>query len=72
MLNTLEPPYQCSNIFSKFWQQSHLLSKSKSHVYRMNDLSQEDIFLKRQVVSFSDALGYARGVIPHDVGSKNQ
>lgn len=51
----LGSPYQSSNIFSKFWRQSHL-AESGSHVYKMDNLTHGDILLRRKLVSFYEAL----------------
>lgn len=48
-------PYQSSNIISKF------LSNFESYIYRKDDSSQEDVFLKKQLVSFFEDLDYFRG-----------
>lgn len=65
-------PYQCSCIFSKFWHQINFLLDLGSYVYRMDNLSQEDVFLKKWLVSFFEDLGYVRGVVPPDAASKKQ
>lgn len=44
--------YQCRDIFFKFWHQSYFLSDSESYVCKMDNLSREDIFLNRELVSF--------------------
>lgn len=71
IFNKFWSPYKFLDIFSKFLGQSHFLEESGSYVYKMDDLTQEDIFLKRQRVSLYKALGYARGVTPSDAVLKN-
>lgn len=39
---------------------------SQSYVCRMGDLSREDIFMKRELVSFFEDLGYVVGGVPHN------
>lgn len=49
-----------------------MLLEYEYYVNMIDDFSQEDIFLKRQRVSFFEDLGYKVGVTPHDVASKEK
>lgn len=59
----LRLPYQYSYILSIFWNQSHFLSDSECFVYRMDNLSQEDVFLKRKLESLFEDLAYSWDIV---------
>lgn len=64
--------YKCTYLFRKFWSQGHFLMGNELYVYREDDLSQEEIYLKKLLVAFSIELGYVWGVIPQGESSKRQ
>lgn len=69
---TLElfPPYQCSNKFSKFWCHIYLITDNGTYIYRMDDLSQNGIYLNRKLISFLKGLSFIDNVKLSDVASK--
>lgn len=67
-----ELPYQCSDNFSKFWLQSHFLADVECYVYKLNDFSQEETYMKRNLVAFFKNLGLMDIVAPSGAASKKQ
>lgn len=41
------------------------------YLYKEGDLSQEKIYLKNQLVALCQELGYAGGVVPSNMASRN-
>lgn len=48
------------------------MTKNESYVNKEDDISQEEVYLKRQSVSFYKELGYVGGVIPSDGVSRKR
>lgn len=44
-----------------FWSQNHFLTGSRAYVYLLDDLSQEDAYLKNMLVVFQEGLGFSYG-----------
>lgn len=61
-----EPEYRCTYLFYKFWNQYHFWTGYGSYIYKENDFYHEELYLKKQLITFFKELGYARGVVPQD------
>lgn len=57
-------------MFSKFWHQRHFLGDFIFFIYKMDDLSQWDIYYNKKVVSLFEGLGYVNGVVPSNAASR--
>lgn len=53
-----ELEYRCMNLFCKFLSHGHFLMGNKLYVYKEVDLSQEDLYLKKQLFIFFKELGF--------------
>lgn len=58
-----ELPYKCSDKFSKFLRQRNFLEDVRSYIHRLNNLSQEETYMKRNLVVLFGVLGYVDKVV---------
>lgn len=59
----LEPSHTpvCMNVFREYLNQSHYLTEVGSYLYKEGGLSQEELYLKAQLVAFCKELRYFGG-----------
>lgn len=57
---------RCIRLFCKFWNQGDFLTGNGLYVYKENDLSPKELYLKKRLTTFIKELGYVRGVVPRD------
>lgn len=55
---------RCAELFPKYWIESKFLMGSNVYVYKEGDLSDEDLYQKKQLMSFIGDLGYFEGNFP--------
>lgn len=53
-------------LFSKYRNKYHILMGNKLYVNKEDDMLQEDLYLKKQLVGFVKELCYIKGVTPQD------
>lgn len=46
------PPLVCTNIFGKYWTQSHYLTGAESYFYKEENLSDKELYLKNHSAVF--------------------
>lgn len=61
---------RCTNLFNKYWNNSHLLMRNELYLYKGDELSEENMYLKKWMMGFVKVLGYPRGVTPQDKDSR--
>lgn len=57
---------ECTELFPKYWTESHFLMGYGIYVYWHEDLSQEDLYQKKWLMGFINDLSYHGGGIPQD------
>lgn len=57
---------RCTQLFPMYWTEIHFLMRNKVYVYKEEDLTSEDLYQKKQHISFIDDLGYLGGNIPQE------
>lgn len=62
--------YKLTDLFFTLWSQCHFLMGNGSYIYKEEDLSQNELYLKKQLVAFSKELGYVKGIVPQDESSR--
>lgn len=65
----IEHEGKCTKLFPEYWNGGHLLLGNELYVYKGDDISREELYLKKRMVSFVKDLGYPRGVTPQDEAS---
>lgn len=48
----LNSPFNCLNVFHKYWTQSHYLAGFVSYTYKKEEISLEELYLKKSVGDF--------------------
>lgn len=61
-----------TQVFSIFGIRAIFLEDSRSFVYKIDDLSHKEIYLKMKLVSFLDSSRYINGVVPSYVAERKQ
>lgn len=57
-----------TNLFDNYWNQGYFLTWNGLYVYKVSDISQEEIYLKKRITTFFKELSY--GVFSQDEASK--
>lgn len=52
---------RCTNLFPKYWIEVHFLIGNGLYIYKGDNISQEDLYLKKQMIGFVKDPGYAMG-----------
>lgn len=60
------------DLFHNFWNQHHFLTRNMSYVYKEDDLSYEELHLKKHLVMFFKELGYVSGVLHLNESSRKR
>lgn len=55
------PTSAYSNIFHKYWTESHYFTGVSSYTYKEEDLPLEELYLEIQLVTFCKEFSYVRG-----------
>lgn len=55
---------KCIELFPKYWNKGHFLMGNMLYVYEEDVLSQEELYMNKQLMNFVKDLGYPKGVIP--------
>lgn len=61
----------CSNMFHKYWNKGHFMMRNDMYVYKEGDISLEEIYMKKQLVTFIKELDHI-GVVTHCDESSNK
>lgn len=55
-------PYQCSDKFSDFWRHNYFSKNDGSYIYKLDDFTHEETYMKRKPIAFFEYLGYVDNV----------
>lgn len=61
-----------SKLFFKLWRQNQFLEDFGIYIYKMNNFSQEPIYLKRQLTSFFESLNCVNDFAPFYAHRRNK
>lgn len=51
------------SVFPKYWNDSHFLIGNGLYIYKEDDFSQKELYLKKKLMSFAKDLGYTKGLL---------